>query len=642
MNLKLSGHIEKWWVRNLIFLALSCLLILIFFNGRWAGDTDAAFHLNRIYELSQNIRSGHLFPDVSYFSFNHSGYGVNFFYPWLINYPVAFIWALSNSPIFSLIIGNVVYHMVGFNIAYDTYYQWRRDYKFSFLFSILYILGSTTVNIRMMSLGTYNNQIAFMFLPWAVMGIWQIIARNYKDWWIKLVISVSLISFSHILSLYLLILLAFFIFLAQLVLNRKVFSIERSFYWIKSSICILLLSAIFILPLLEQRLSNDWLSVPAMNLGKNGVITNYISNADLVSKIHTGFSLEQPLNLLFILTLLLLVVYKIKDRTILYLLFAIVGIIVIQSTVFPWWFLETYSFFDMIQFTNRFDIFWYLFVSLFSVEVLRVIPSSNILFNNYFYKIVLFLSLFLVLNIISQQPKNANNTTSWLMSDKNIKKALSNPNFLYFSKDSGGLYYTNGFMDYRTSEQIPRTEINNKNVPETAIGQDKKYQINLERLKVENQNAFSPILNFKPTHINDSNIFVENAVKFDNNISLHHFSQEGLEFIIDNIPVGVKTIRTPITYLKGFVANDSLGNTLKTYKDDKGFLAIDDNNSQKVTITYQKTILHKASIIISIIAWLLFIFGIVSKKITKGGRRAKALNNRSRVQRRRSTRTVRR
>ncbi|MFV0555988.1 MAG: hypothetical protein ACK5LM_02655 [Lactovum sp.] len=108
---------------------------------------------------------------------------------------------------------------------------------------------------------------------------------------------------------------------------------------------------------------------------------------------------------------------------------------------------------------------------------------------------------------------------------------------------------------------------------------------------------------------------MENAIKFDDEIALHHFSQSNLEFKIIDIPLDTKKVRTPITYLKGFVVRDDEGNKLKSYKDKEVFLTISPSKTTKnIIIQYEKTLLHKISILISIISWIALSLGIFFKK----------------------------
>ena len=141
---------------------------------------------------------------------------------------------------------------------------------------------------------------------------------------------------------------------------------------------------------------------------------------------------------------------------------------------------------------------------------------------------------------------------------------------------------------------------------------------------------------------NNQKVYANSLVKFDGKLHENMTSVQGEDLIINNLPTNIDTVQAPITYLKGFKASDSKGNKLVSYKNSDGFLEIEPNGSDVVKVTYQKTIAHKVSIIISIFSWIIFLVGISISKIMKGKNHAKTINNRSRVQRRRSARNVRR
>ena len=160
----------------LSFIPLIPFVIKSFFQMDW----DAWFHFSRIYEIAKDIQHGKLIPDISYFTFNHQGYAVNFFYPYFINYPIALIFLATGKLVTSIFIYNILFHTLGLEIAYQAFNKLRSNSIISFTYAIIYIFGIAFFNTRLLSMGTYNQQLAFIFLPFAVTGIYQIIAGDYQ------------------------------------------------------------------------------------------------------------------------------------------------------------------------------------------------------------------------------------------------------------------------------------------------------------------------------------------------------------------------------------------------------------------------------------------------------------------------------
>ena len=71
----------KFGVLTTIFLSVSIITLspLICSRHLYTG-IDMGFHLNRAYDLAQNLKNGNLFPFVTTYAFNHLGTQVNMAY----------------------------------------------------------------------------------------------------------------------------------------------------------------------------------------------------------------------------------------------------------------------------------------------------------------------------------------------------------------------------------------------------------------------------------------------------------------------------------------------------------------------------------------------------------------------------------
>ncbi|MEQ9810813.1 hypothetical protein [Streptococcus jiangjianxini] len=603
-------------LRLTVFGILSLIPLLPFVSkGVFHMDWDAWFHFSRIYEIAQDIQHGKLIPDVSYFSFNNHGYAVNFFYPYFVNYPIALLWIITGKPVTSVFIFNILFHLLGLEIAYKTFYKLRNDDITSFIFSIIYIFGMTSFNVRLLNMGTYNQQIASLFLPVAIIGIYEMIAGDYKRWNKSVIISVSIITLTHLLTTYLLVIYTLLLLLFTSLLKYQIFNLKRTFNWITSTIAISLLTLLFIVPLIEQKNANDWLDVPAMNLGSNGIISNSASKVTLFSRLTSALNFEDIIILIFIVVLIFAVYNQLIDSQSKLLLWGIACVSILQSNLIPYYYIQKFSFIDMIQFLNRFDIFFYTFIALFIAIIFQNISIHHEI--DYKKLVILALGLYLLFcgqnfnkekNILSGDISDFDKT-SYFGTNDNVLKGLSNSNFGYFDADAGkGYYRVNGFMDYRTKQQIKR-------IP--SPDEKNKFNIDSGSYKIKNKDSYAPIINFGDDYLVSTNDFIENAVYFDGQRKFKKFKQDKFEFSIKDIPKSTKVVRTPITYLKGFKVEDTNGNRLDSYKDSNGWLAINNPDSSKVVITYHKTMVHKLSIGISLTTWCILLYISLFTKKTK-------------------------
>ena len=598
--------VNDWKIRNCIFVILSIIPVVVFFLlSRFYIDVDGWFHYSRIFEIVQNISHGKFFMDVSYFTFNNQGYGVNFFYPFFVNYPVALLWLITKSPIISVLCFNVIIHVIGLNVSYYTYKKWKNNGLYSFIFSVLYVFGYSVVNVRLLNLGTYNQQIAYFFLPAAVLGIYQLIFGDADKWEKMTLFSIVAVTLTHLLSLVILVGYAGILFIVSLFYGKKYLILSRIKVWLKVIIIYLLSAAIYIVPLLEQKISNNWLKVPALNLiYAYGMISNSLPSVSLWSKLENAFSFTEILIFFFLIIVMYMIINKIWNKTLGIISIMIVGVVILQSRLIPWKYLQRLSIVDMIQSVDRFNFFFYFAISLFIAYFLQTLSfvKKQIKYSSTI-KLVLVAYLFFVAQAFAQEENgilinslDKLNRESYVATDKTIVKGLNHPNFGYFTSHAyKGYYRINGFMDYRSQNQIVR-----------QIMPDGKVNVNEGRYKIVNKNSHRPLLNVPGNQEIETNDFIENAVYFDGKRSFKKFSQNNFKFIIKSIPSKTKKVQTPITYLKGFVVRNQNGNKLSSYRNKNGFLEFKSDGSKKVYITYQKTLLHKLSICISILTWIIF------------------------------------
>jgi hypothetical protein len=592
------------YYRNTFFITLSILVVLPFIvTHKFPLIADGWFHIPRIHELAESIRHGKFFPDVAYFDFNQQGYGVNFFYPYVLNYPVALLYLLTSDFVLSFLIVNVLIHVAGLNIAYWTYNKLTNRSNYAIFFALLYIFGDYYFNSELLSLKTYNQHVAYIFLPLVLISIPQVIAGNFREWRWPCTLGIVLITLTHLLTVYLLVFYTGFILIYGLVLKRQRLSLDRLKCWLLSLTQIILSTAIFIIPLLEQKLANTWLEVPALNLSfKGGIIASNARSFDFwTNHFVNALMMQDAIMLIFVLILVLCVAFRCFTHLSKWFLLATLLTGIIQSDVVPYQFLQQYPLIDMIQFVSRFDCFLYFFMAMFvavSLDNLNTMRSSD---NRHSFYILEMLSatvvslqtVFIVIVMLLGTSKVPTGTAS----PENIAAGLSHPNYGYKTADSiAGHYHINGHMDYRPVIQMDEIR--------SSTG----------TYKIQNSESYAPIINFEPAYQVETNDIVENAVYFDNQKILGRYSAQDFNFIVSDIPTKTKVVRTSIAYLKGFLAHDANGSKLPVRTAYNGTLEIANNGTNRIIISYKKTTIHLVAICISITTWLTLGYKAYSKK----------------------------
>lgn len=622
---------QKWWSKYLFFLLSSLILFLPFLiKGEIITWYDSNFHLTRILEIIKQQQTGQLFPDiVQYSGLQHWGYGLNLFYPPYALMPLIFLWRLLDNPVLAFILFDIFIVYFALVINYSVFKKASNNTLFSFLSTYTYIFTASAgrmpassadaMNIPVVGIALLNqltSNIVFLFAPVVLISFYQIIFKNDKDFWryaAPFSAISAMLSIPATLGLVIIILLMFILGIIQKKINTKNFSVL-----IKTAITTVLLSAIFIIPFLEQRLGSSWAALPnRQTLWGKSFFDVVIKNIFNFSDIHSVF---------LIVILFLLFIHKKMDKTYKQLALGyLTSLLFLHSSVFPWWLVQDLLA-GTLQYPSRWDYIPRLLGSIFiargmielSQEKSKIIPiitSATLLFailGMYGNTLSTYFPILPAGQVGPSKPVSGNRTESFEPTKDNL---------------SMGLFF-------RVNPTNIDVIFNNNSISDDSLRQNNNSPIysslNFDDYRIEGQ------------YRDHRQVYAKSLVKFDGASHENMTSAQGEDFFINNLPQNIETVQAPITYLKGFQAFDTKGNKLNSYKNEDGFLEIEPNGSETVKITYEKTLLHKASIVISIVSWIIFLLGILLHKLTKGGRpRAKTINSRTSLQRRRNTRAFR-
>ena len=209
---------------------------------------DTTFHLGRLVGLSNVWIS-----PINFDSFGHNGLMVNVFYPWLTMYPMWIFYKISGS----YVVGYKMYYaalsIATLFIAYYSMHGISKSRFGAYLFALLYTFSSYRF-ADVYNRAALGEAIALTFLPIVLLGIYKIAFENQREWH-KLAIGMTLLAYSHVLSLLMSAVFVGVLFLSGLMIQGE--RMQRLIAMLKAACLSLALSAAMIVPMMEQFIRND-------------------------------------------------------------------------------------------------------------------------------------------------------------------------------------------------------------------------------------------------------------------------------------------------------------------------------------------------------------------------------------------------
>ena len=232
----------------LIILTFSLLMLIPFFKIDQLGvHSDWSFHAARVQQLYLNLTRGHLFTYIATDTFSKVGNGNFLFYPTLFLYPWVFL-KLFFAPIASYLIYVWLLFVATGLIAFfcmqsfDNRATWQ-----SLFFALIYLIAPYYLYL------TLNNYVlgeaqAYMFIPLVLLGMYNAI---YRNGWVTLAIGMTMMAYTHYVSLFISAEACIAILLCYLIQNRKI-ELRKFVVLTKSIVLFILLSSWQFVPLLTD------------------------------------------------------------------------------------------------------------------------------------------------------------------------------------------------------------------------------------------------------------------------------------------------------------------------------------------------------------------------------------------------------
>ena len=231
----------------IIFLSIGWL----FSNGIVVGH-DTAFHYNRIIGLSNTIKNGDFLALIYDFYYGY-GYANGLFYSNFYFYIPAFLSILGLSYMASF---KILYIFITICTTLSIYYCLKsitKDNKISLIGTILYMFSNYRI-VDIFVRGAMGEMLAFMIIPIVLLGIYEIVYRDYPKWYL-FSIGFVLLLLSHVITTFLLAGILLIFLLCNY--KRLFYDKYRIKYLLLSGIIGLFLGSFFLFPIMEQKITGN-------------------------------------------------------------------------------------------------------------------------------------------------------------------------------------------------------------------------------------------------------------------------------------------------------------------------------------------------------------------------------------------------
>ena len=349
----LENNILKLGLVMFLFFLIGIIQVRVFYPpGQLIVDHDMMFHLNRIYGLAEAIRVGQFPFYISPVFLGGYGYASNWFYSDLFLLPASILVLIDFElvPMFKMFL-ILITTLTGLSMYYCASKISKNNF-IGLLAAIIYVLSHYRFyNVFIRS--AMGEVIAYIFLPFVLYGIYELIFKDKKKWYI-LTFSFTALLFTHVIST----VIAFIFVVVFCIINYKAFMEEpsRLGYLIVSGLVSLFTAAFFLFPFLEQTLAHTYhfQEYPIFHTHLTSIPLSGIFRGLFLNPIYRNelFFIGLGPTMLISLTLIFLFLKKEKHiikfancLTILSLFF-----IFMVSNLFPW---QSLSFLNFIQFPWR-------------------------------------------------------------------------------------------------------------------------------------------------------------------------------------------------------------------------------------------------------------------------------------------------
>lgn len=320
-------------------------------TGNILVHSDWSFHGQRAEQIFLNLKRGNFLTFIATDAFQHTGVGNFLFYPNVFLYPWAIL-RLFFKPVTAFYCWYGLIMLMTFIIAYFSMKAFSKRRIAAMVFSLSYTLGSYHLCL---STAVFGEFIAASFLPLAFWAFYEVLFRDDSKWpWLG--IGMSLIIYSHVLSVFITSEIMFAIFIMKLIFDKVS---KKRFLSLSKAVGISVLLTLFItIPYLT-----DFIGKNVTSAQPGIIIVNTLMNV-LETSFNNSVS-TSGIGLILILTAVFGSIWILKSHSKTLTAIYVLGIslIIVSTGSFPWNVLSDTPL-GMIQLTFRYLSYASMFLSV--------------------------------------------------------------------------------------------------------------------------------------------------------------------------------------------------------------------------------------------------------------------------------------
>lgn len=346
---------NKYLQDVMIIFSFAMITILMTYpkikTGNILVHSDWSFHGQRAEQIFLNLKRGNFLTFIATDAFQHTGVGNFLFYPNVFLYPWAVL-RLFFKPVTAFYCWYGLIMLMTFIIAYFSMKAFSKRRIAAMVFSLSYTLGSYHLSLSNAIFGEF---IAASFLPLAFWAFYEVLFRDDSKWpWLG--IGMSLIIYSHVLSVFITSEIMFAIFIMKLIFDKVS---KKRFLSLSKAVGISVLLTLFItIPYLT-----DFIGKNVTSAQPGIIIVNTLMNV-LETSFNNSVS-TSGIGLILILTAVFGSIWILKSHSKTLAAIYVLGIslIIVSTGSFPWNVLSDTPL-GMIQLTFRYLSYASMFLSV--------------------------------------------------------------------------------------------------------------------------------------------------------------------------------------------------------------------------------------------------------------------------------------
>lgn len=374
MNLFFKRKIYQVIFINILFLLTSWISVNAVVHNQsilTIHPDDYAYHAQQMHQMIIDFfHHNDWFNTYAFNSFGNVGAGVNNFYSTLVLIPYVCIYLLIHNWYLSFKIGTILYLYLSLCLNFKVWSNFSRNYYSSvkiqylsgLIFTFIYNIGADGL-YHLIPRADFGTFIAFILFPTLFLSWWELLINKVsKRNKFILPITLALITYSHVLSTYLIFILIGIMTIIYLVIDKTNF--KTNLHNLASSFIIyIFLVAYYIRYLLKY--------LPAVHPTKNFQLnTRTLSVLHQLQLTFSGRVLNDTYYVLLGCLIIFPFIYKKAPKFYQISFWISILLSFLMHPSFLWTDLQNFSFIQIIQFPYRIFFFVSFFISVVATFIL--------------------------------------------------------------------------------------------------------------------------------------------------------------------------------------------------------------------------------------------------------------------------------